>query len=41
MALVVAGLLAHGETVVEDVDCIADSFPGFAARLLRLGADLR
>ena len=29
MALVVAGLLADGETVVEDTDCIATSFPGF------------
>jgi 3-phosphoshikimate 1-carboxyvinyltransferase len=29
MALVVAGLLADGDTVVEDTDCIATSFPGF------------
>jgi len=29
MALVIAGLLADGETVVEDTDCIATSFPGF------------
>jgi len=29
MALVVAGLLADGETVVEDTECIATSFPGF------------
>ncbi|HET6368940.1 MAG TPA: 3-phosphoshikimate 1-carboxyvinyltransferase [Pseudomonadales bacterium] len=29
MALVVAGLLADGETVVEDTGCIATSFPGF------------
>ncbi|OGK76882.1 MAG: 3-phosphoshikimate 1-carboxyvinyltransferase [Candidatus Rokubacteria bacterium GWC2_70_16] len=29
MALVVAGMLAEGETVVEDTDCIATSFPGF------------
>ena len=29
MALVVAGLLAEGETVVEDTECIATSFPGF------------
>ena len=28
-ALVVAGMLAEGETVVEDTDCIATSFPGF------------
>jgi 3-phosphoshikimate 1-carboxyvinyltransferase len=31
MALVVAGLVADGETVVEDTACIATSFPGFVA----------
>ncbi|HSE92946.1 MAG TPA: 3-phosphoshikimate 1-carboxyvinyltransferase [Methylomirabilota bacterium] len=30
MALAVAGLVAQGETVVEDVACIATSFPQFA-----------
>lgn len=29
MALVVAGLVAEGETVVQDTACIATSFPGF------------
>jgi 3-phosphoshikimate 1-carboxyvinyltransferase len=29
MALVIAGLLADGDTVVDDVECIATSFPGF------------
>ncbi len=29
MSLAVAGLLARGETVVSDTECIADSFPGF------------
>jgi 3-phosphoshikimate 1-carboxyvinyltransferase len=29
MALVVAGLVADGETVVEDTECIGTSFPGF------------
>jgi 3-phosphoshikimate 1-carboxyvinyltransferase len=29
MALVVAGLVAEGETIVEDTDCIGTSFPGF------------
>jgi 3-phosphoshikimate 1-carboxyvinyltransferase len=38
MALAVAGLIATGETVVQDVDCIADSFPGFEATLTHLGA---
>jgi 3-phosphoshikimate 1-carboxyvinyltransferase len=37
MALAVAGLVASGETVVHDVACIADSFPGFEATLARLG----
>jgi 3-phosphoshikimate 1-carboxyvinyltransferase len=30
MALAIAGLVAEGETVVQNADCIADSFPGFA-----------
>ncbi|MGD8474436.1 MAG: 3-phosphoshikimate 1-carboxyvinyltransferase [Anaerolineae bacterium] len=38
MALTVAGLLARGETVVHNVGCIADSFPGFAATMASLGA---
>ncbi len=29
MALAVAGLIAAGETVVQNTDCIDDSFPGF------------
>jgi 5-enolpyruvylshikimate-3-phosphate synthase len=29
MALVVAGLLAEGPTVVEGIDCIATSYPDF------------
>jgi len=33
MALAVAGLVAEGETVVEDVACVATSFPGFADAL--------
>lgn len=36
MALAVAGLVAEGETLVQDVNCIADSFPGFEATLARL-----
>jgi 3-phosphoshikimate 1-carboxyvinyltransferase len=36
MALAVAGLLAEGETVVQNADCIADSFPGFARILQEL-----
>jgi 3-phosphoshikimate 1-carboxyvinyltransferase len=33
MALVVAGLVAQGETIVADTACIATSFPDFVARL--------
>ena len=33
MALTVAGLVANGETVVEDTACVATSFPGFAETL--------
>ncbi|MBC7261320.1 MAG: 3-phosphoshikimate 1-carboxyvinyltransferase [Chloroflexi bacterium] len=33
MALVVCGLVASGETIVQDVHCIADSYPGFEAAL--------
>jgi 3-phosphoshikimate 1-carboxyvinyltransferase len=31
MALAVAGLIADGETLIEDVACVETSFPGFAA----------
>jgi 3-phosphoshikimate 1-carboxyvinyltransferase len=40
MALVVAGLVAEGATVVEDCACIADSFPGFEALLAGLGGQV-
>jgi 3-phosphoshikimate 1-carboxyvinyltransferase len=33
MALTVAGLVADGETLVEDTACVATSFPGFAETL--------
>jgi 3-phosphoshikimate 1-carboxyvinyltransferase len=40
MALIVAALSAEGSTVVEDVDCIATSYPDFVATLRGLvGAD--
>lgn len=38
MLIAVAGLIAKGETVLEDEDCIADSFPGFFPILGQLGA---
>ena len=40
MALAVAGLVANGETCVEDAACIDDSFPGFAQTLAHLGAEI-
>jgi 3-phosphoshikimate 1-carboxyvinyltransferase len=33
MAFAVAGLFAEGETVVQDVECIAESYPGFETAL--------
>lgn len=38
MALAVAGMIAEGEVVVHDADCIADSFPGFGGLMQELGA---
>ena len=40
MALAVAGLVAEGETVVDDARCVHDSFPGFVETLQALGADM-
>ncbi len=40
MALAVAGLVAEGETVIHDVQCIETSFPGFADAFRRAGADI-
>ncbi|MDQ3032630.1 MAG: 3-phosphoshikimate 1-carboxyvinyltransferase [Myxococcota bacterium] len=36
----VLGLIADGETIVDDVACVDTSFPGFAALLRSLGADI-
>jgi 3-phosphoshikimate 1-carboxyvinyltransferase len=33
MAFAVAGMFAEGETVVQDVDCISESYPGFQMAL--------
>ncbi|MDD5630149.1 MAG: 3-phosphoshikimate 1-carboxyvinyltransferase, partial [Elusimicrobia bacterium] len=38
MAAAVAGLIAQGDTTVESAECIAVSYPGFAAELRRLTA---
>lgn len=40
MTAAVLGLLGDGETVVDDVDCIATSFPRFAGTLRALGAEV-
>jgi 3-phosphoshikimate 1-carboxyvinyltransferase len=40
MTAAVLGLVADGESVVEDIDCIATSFPRFVGTLRALGADL-
>jgi 3-phosphoshikimate 1-carboxyvinyltransferase len=36
MMLCIAGLIATGETVIDDVECISDSFPGFIPTLAHL-----
>jgi 3-phosphoshikimate 1-carboxyvinyltransferase len=36
MSMAVAGLVAEGETIVNDAKCAGDSFPGFAQTLLKL-----
>jgi len=40
MAAAVGGLVADGTTVVNDADNVATSYPGFAAALTQLGADV-
>jgi 3-phosphoshikimate 1-carboxyvinyltransferase len=40
MALAVAGLAAHGATVVRGAEAINDSFPGFVETMQALGADV-
>ncbi len=40
MALAVAGLVAEGETVIENAERIADSFPGFVDVMTSLGAEI-
>ena len=39
MALAVAGLIAAGETVIEDAACVATSFPRFAETVNRLAGE--
>jgi 3-phosphoshikimate 1-carboxyvinyltransferase len=41
MATAVGGLVADGETVADDADNVATSYPGFAGALSGLGAEVR
>lgn len=36
MAFAIAGLFAKGETTIQDVDCVATSYPGFEQTLARI-----
>jgi 3-phosphoshikimate 1-carboxyvinyltransferase len=38
MAFAVAGLFAEGETIIDDVDCVNTSYPGFGDELAQLSA---
>jgi len=38
MAFAIAGLFATGETVINDVDCVNTSYPGFGEELLQLSS---
>ncbi|MBX3269998.1 MAG: 3-phosphoshikimate 1-carboxyvinyltransferase [Sandaracinaceae bacterium] len=40
MMAAVLGLVAEGETIVDDTECVATSFPDFAGTLASLGADV-
>jgi len=33
MAFAIAGLFADGETIVQDADCVRESYPGFESAL--------
>jgi 3-phosphoshikimate 1-carboxyvinyltransferase len=41
MALTVAGLIAQSEVVVQNAECIDDSFPGFAELMRKVGANVQ
>lgn len=40
MSLSVAGLAAQGDSLIEDVSCVAKSFPGFAGLMQGIGAKI-
>lgn len=41
MAFAIAGLFAKGETIIEDVECVDTSYPGFADLLARVQQGMR
>jgi len=41
MASAVAGLIADGQTIIDDAGCNAVSYPGFVRDMQRIGADMR
>lgn len=41
MAASVAGLIAKGQTIIDDAGCCLVSYPGFVKDMQRLGADMR
>ena len=40
MSAALMGMIAEGETVIEDVECVSTSFPGFVSLFRELGADI-
>ncbi len=41
MSCVIAGLVAEGPTVVENIECVKKSYPGFIRDLQSIGAQVR
>ena len=41
MALAVAGLAVHGETIIRDAECVSVTYPGFIDDFKALGARFR
>lgn len=41
MACAVAGLVANGETVIENIECISKSYPAFVEDMKSIGVDLK
>ena len=40
MALAIAGLAAHGETLIDHTNCVAKSYPDFLTAMQQLGANI-